>query len=588
VLNERFNKPKGKVKEITESNVVIELPNKDTVEIPRRTAIQSMNDVDIFMEPKVKVGQTVKEGDVITGSIGMTDETYKSGMNALVVFHAMFGLVNEDALVVSESFSKKMFSYSIIDLAFDVKSSEAVKWIAPIGTEVKSKDPVLKTYRAVRLDEINRALQEKLGGIFGGDNQLDLTEYTVENPSVVPNDISEAVVSDVFIQKNKEPRAIKGMKKPDWTYSLTSQDYIDDYLKNMDRSPVYDKFPEYIASDRLRPMILDKNERVVYTVRIRLIKRTNLVVGSKVTNRYGGKGVVSKIVPDNKMPIMVDASGKKRVCDIAMNPYSTINRKIPSVLLESSLGNIAHRIHDIVEERKNQKTKRDSILPLVQKYYPGRFDNMTLDQFIDFHNNNKIEDVYYFNVGSYSTKFTTSLVEQWSDELGVKSQSQILMPADQIADLEELKANLPADEYEKAVKDLDGKYLPTDKPLMCGYITMMELYHMPMYNSKVTSSMFGVDVNEFKDSPIMGRGKYRRTGQILGEMELSVYLARNAKEFIDQARGDSAKEDSQVFLNNLLGLGLTVTDSKGYNQGGSNLKGRLGDMKIKFRLKNQK
>lgn len=588
VLNERFNKPKGKVKEITESNVVIELPNKDTVEIPRRTAIQSMNDVDIFMEPKVKVGQTVKEGDVITGSIGLTDETYKSGMNALVVFHAMFGLVNEDALVVSESFSKKMFSYSIIDLAFDVKSSEAVKWIAPIGTEVKSKDPVLKTYRAVRLDEINRALQEKLGGIFGGDNQLDLTEYTVENPSVVPNDISEAVVSDVFIQKNKEPRAIKGMKKPDWTYSLTSQDYIDDYLKNMDRSPVYDKFPEYIASDRLRPMILDKNERVVYTVRIRLIKRTNLVVGSKVTNRYGGKGVVSKIVPDNKMPIMVDASGKKRVCDIAMNPYSTINRKIPSVLLESSLGNIAHRIHDIVEERKNQKTKRDSILPLVQKYYPGRFDNMTLDQFIDFHNNNKIEDVYYFNVGSYSTKFTTSLVEQWSDELGVKSQSQILMPADQIADLEELKANLPADEYEKAVKDLDGKYLPTDKPLMCGYITMMELYHMPMYNSKVTSSMFGVDVNEFKDSPIMGRGKYRRTGQILGEMELSVYLARNAKEFIDQARGDSAKEDSQVFLNNLLGLGLTVTDSKGYNQGGSNLKGRLGDMKIKFRLKNQK
>ena len=71
----------------------------------------------------------------------------------------------------------------------------------------------------------------------------------------------------------------------------------------------------------------DKSYKVVYTVRVRLIKRTNLVVGSKVTNRYGGKGVVSKILPDNQMPVMVESgSGKKKIVDIVMNPYSTINR----------------------------------------------------------------------------------------------------------------------------------------------------------------------------------------------------------------------------------------------------------------------
>lgn len=100
--------------------------------------------------------------------------------------------------------------------------------------------------------------------------------------------------------------------------------------------------------------------------------------------------------------------------------------------------------------------------------------------------------------------------------------------------------------------------------------------------------MFGVDVNEFKNDPIMGRGRYRQTGQKIGEMELSAYLSRNAKDFLDSARGDTAAEDNQRFLNHLLGLGLTVTDSKGYNQGGSSLKSRLGDMKVKFRLKNQK
>ena len=44
---------------------------------------------------------------------------------------------------------------------------------------------------------------------------------------------------------------------------------------------------------------------------------------------------------------------------------------------------------------------------------------------------------------------------------------------------------------------------------------------------------------------------------LCGEMELTAYLARSANDFIDQARGDTAKIDNQLFLNNLLGLGLT-------------------------------
>lgn len=69
-------------------------------------------------------------------------------------------------------------------------------------------------------------------------------------------------------------------------------------------------------------------------------------------------------------------------------------------------------------------------------------------------------------------------------------------------------------------------------------------------------------------------------------MELAVLLSRNAKQFIENARKDTAKEDNQMFLNNLLGLGLTVVDDKGYFQGGSSIKRDLEAMKIKFRRKN--
>jgi DNA-directed RNA polymerase beta subunit len=592
VLNEIFRWPEGKVKEITNREVLVELPNKETVSVPRRTAIKSVNDVSVYTEPKVKVGQKVKQGDVIIGGVGLENDTYKSGLNALVLFHAMFGYVNEDALVVSESFSKRMCSYSIIDVQADVKYNEAIRWIAPIGTKVKSGDPILMTHQAVRLDEVNKALVEKLGGgLFGGD--IDLTTYTVKRETKVPSDIDEAYISDVIIEENKKPKKEKGDKKKDLTFSHTSKDVIKEFENTKDRKVIFERYPEYIAADVLRPTdvssLSKKGTKVVYSVRIRLIKRTNVMIGSKITNRFGGKGVVSKILPDELMPVMVDnKTGKKTTVEVVMNPYSTVNRKIPSVNMETLLGKIAHRIYDIVEERKGDKKKRETIMPLLEKYYPGRYDGMSVDDFLKLHEKKKLSDVYYFNVGSFSTKFTPELLNQWAEELGVEPQSKILMPTEMITDLGELKANLSEEEYEKAVKDMKGKYTEVKKPLTVGYMTLLQLYHIPTYSNKSTSSMFGADVNEFRDSPIMNRGAYRQTGQKIGEMELSAYLARNAKAFIESARGDTAKEDNQTFLNNLLGLGLTVTDDKGYKQGGSSLKERLDGMKVKFRLKNQK
>lgn len=154
ILNEKFQYPEGKVKSIDDDKVTITLPDGNDVDILRRTAIQSINDVAVFTEPKVKVGQKVKQGDIITGAVGLTNDTYKSGVNALVLFHAYHGLVNEDALVISESFANKIASYSIIDLMINVRTINALKWIAPIGTKVKSKDPVVTLMKAVRLDAI--------------------------------------------------------------------------------------------------------------------------------------------------------------------------------------------------------------------------------------------------------------------------------------------------------------------------------------------------------------------------------------------------------------------------------------------------
>lgn len=507
VLSEKFAYDEGKVKEITEKAVIIELPDGTTAEMPRRGAIKSINDVSVYTEPKVKVGQKVKRGDIITGAVGMEPDTYKAGVNALVLFHAYFGLVNEDALVISRSFADKIASYSIVDLTFPVKNLTAIKWIAPIGTEVKSGDPVLTLWRAVKLDEINRVMQEKLGGIFGNEK---ISEYTVEEVEKVPNNIESAVVSDVLIQKQLKPKLPS--KKVDFGFTLGSEEYIENYKKSMDRQVIYDKYPEYVAANRLEPIQMDPEQwKVVYSVRIRLIKYSPAVVGEKITSRYGGKGVCSTIMPDEKMPLVEDpATGKMRRVEVVMNPYSTVNRKIPAVILENQLGLIAHHLHDKVDELKKTKTGQKQIKPLLKKYYGNRFEGMEVEEIIRQHENSPISEIYYFNVGSYS-KYTPELVEGWMDELGLKSQLKTMIPADQLIDWEEVEESLGKEEADKLREEKKGKFQEVDKPLQAGYMTLERLYHIPSYSNKVSSSMFYRDVNPKNGQPIMGRGKYRLT-----------------------------------------------------------------------------
>lgn len=577
MLNEKFKYPKGVVKEITPDDVIIELPGGEITKIARRTAIQSLNDVSVYTEPKVKVGDEVKENDVIVGGIEIEKDTVKSGLNTLVLFHAYEGLVNEDAVVISESYADRIASYSIIDLSVDVKNSSSLKWIAPIGTRVKSKDSVVSMYKAVKLNAVNAMIDEKLGSLIKDKEGHNISEYTVENNLIVPNNIDDAIVSDVLIQENVRPKIPKNIKKPDYSFARASKTVIDEYVKNKNRQIIYDKYPEYVASDTLDPINLEnKSYKVVYTIRVRLIKYSRAVAGEKITSRYGGKGVVSKIVPDEKMPIV---NGKR--VEVVLNPYSTVNRKIPSVIMEVALGNCAIKIHDNVDILKKTAAGRKKIMPMINKYYDNRYKDMSVEDFINLHNNSKLEDVYNFKVGCFS-KFTPQMIQEWMDELGVSTQSEVMMPETDLTDLEELKNNLSPEEYDKVIKEMSGRFIKVEKPLMCGMMTLERLYHQPMYSNKVTSDM----VDNKKNEPIAGRGRYRKEGQKIGEMELAVLLSRNARSFINEFRKDVLVEQNQRFLDNLLGLGMMVVDDKGYGQGGSNLKDSLSKMKIKYRLKN--
>lgn len=98
-----------------------------------------------------------------------------------------------------------------------------------------------------------------------------------------------------------------------------------------DRSVLWEHHNEGVVTD------VAKTARGVLVA----VKSSNpLQVGDKIANRYGGKGVVARIVPDEDMP-RDPVSGEPY--EILANPLGTISRGNPSQNLEAWLGKVARK-----------------------------------------------------------------------------------------------------------------------------------------------------------------------------------------------------------------------------------------------------
>jgi hypothetical protein len=75
-----------------------------------------------------------------------------------------------------------------------------------------------------------------------------------------------------------------------------------------------------------------------------------LSAGDKITDRYGGKGVVSRIVQDALMP-QVKINGKWQAVDAQYNSSTVVNRENPGQLFETSVTFVGEKILEYIAER---------------------------------------------------------------------------------------------------------------------------------------------------------------------------------------------------------------------------------------------
>jgi DNA-directed RNA polymerase subunit beta len=276
----------GRVKKITPDAITVKYEDgsEQTHELYNR--LPGNRKTQLHNTPMVQAGDAVQPNQLLAKSNYTDDKGYVAlGRNLRVAYIPFHGRNYEDAIIISQSAADKLTSEHLYQHALD--------WDDKIR---KGKSQFVNIFPATYDKKILSTLDED-GVVKVG------TKVKFGDPLVLATK-----PQDVTHKKVYSPH--KGSFSD---ASLTWEHHSDGEV--VDVSPT--------------------SKGVNVAVR----STSPSQVGDKLSNRYGGKGVISEIVPDDQMP----HDSRNMPIEIALNSHGTISRTNPAQNLEVALGKIAER-----------------------------------------------------------------------------------------------------------------------------------------------------------------------------------------------------------------------------------------------------
>ncbi|MGH3093004.1 MAG: DNA-directed RNA polymerase subunit beta, partial [Gaiellaceae bacterium] len=281
----------------------------------------------IHQKPVVRLGDKVKDGDVLADGSSTRDGELALGKNLLVAFMPFEGYNFEDAIVISERLVKDdlLSSIHIHEYEVDARSTK-------LGDEEITRDIPNRSEESLK-DLDDRGVV-RIGAEVGSGDLLvgkvtpkGETELTAE----------EKLIRAIFKEKAREVRDTS-LKVPHGEGGKV----ID--VKTFSRD----------AGDDLSPGV---NE----LVRVYVAKKRKIAEGDKLAGRHGNKGVIAKIVAEEDMPFLEDGTP----VDVVLNPLGVPSRMNIGQVLETHLGWAAH--HGVFAE----DGERNGPTPVASSVFDG-------------------------------------------------------------------------------------------------------------------------------------------------------------------------------------------------------------------------
>jgi DNA-directed RNA polymerase beta subunit len=291
-------------------------------------------------------GDVVPDESVISrGSNHDENGNYSLGTNMRVAYMAFLGMTYEDAIVVSQSAAKKLRAVTIEKIRVSLNQNDVLLNIYGAGKDYKAFPPigektvngVLCSSRRIGFKTIfNDFPNDKLSIIDHDNDRLVYGRGTLIDVDVYSNaPEDEGKIPDFLRQVNRIKR---GNSFYFSEIKRVHEELLARGLKpHGDTSFIYRKACEFLDE---RSFAIDDRTFENIEVDFTLMREEPLEIGSKITGRYGNKGTISAILPDELMPVGPDGKPLEAI----LNVFGVLNRMNWSQLNEV----LVNRIGDTV------------------------------------------------------------------------------------------------------------------------------------------------------------------------------------------------------------------------------------------------
>jgi DNA-directed RNA polymerase subunit beta' len=276
----------GVIKEVTDNKIVVK--TKDGVVEQKLYKNVPLNKKSFLnAEATVKVGDKVKAGDVLADSNFTKDGRLALGTNLRAAYVPYKGYNFEDGIVITETAADKLTSEHLNEFA---------------ATADKDEKFGVKEYLARKPNGLTLKQKQKLDddGVIMIGQQVEMGDPLWTGTRV--NLYDPDYIAEKKLNPKTDPRRAY---KEEWTKSTPGE--VVDVVKNGKKVKVYVKTREKAA------------------------------VGDKLTNRHGGKGIITKIIADGEAPMTRDG----KPVEILLNPHGVVSRINPSQILETAAAKVA-------------------------------------------------------------------------------------------------------------------------------------------------------------------------------------------------------------------------------------------------------
>jgi len=478
-------------------------PEEVTRDIPNvsESALRDLDESGI-----IRIGATVKAGDILVGKVTPKGETQLTPEEKLLraIFGEKAGDVRDASLTCPPGIEGTVVDVKIFSRKGQEKDERA-KFIE--SEQVAKLEKNLADEIRILTDERLKRLESLLGG---KEVLADLHDERTNKRL-----LTKSVVLDRDTIERISTRNLKRIKFPDKDPRINEQiDEIEEMTsRQIDvlRKIVREKVEKLQKGDELPP-------GVIKLVKVYIAMKRKLSVGDKMAGRHGNKGVIARILPEEDMPYLEDGTP----VEIVLNPLGVPSRMNVGQILETHLGWAGYALGQKIDELMKENSRAEH----MRRELKTMFKNTP---FVDELANLDDDTLERVAAGMKDAVYFSSPVFDGSKEAEIKSLLA--------------QGSLPESGKAYLYDGMTGEKF--EQPVTVGYIYMLKLSHL--VDDKIHARSIG-PYSLITQQPLGGKAQFG--GQRFGEMEVWALEAYGAAYILQElltAKSDDVYGRTKIY-----------------------------------------